>query len=40
VGEKRNTYRPLVRNPKGNGQLGRLRRKWENNIIMDLRKME
>ena len=26
-------------NPEGNSLLGRLRRKWENNIKMDLKKI-
>jgi len=34
--ESRGAYRILVRNPEGKGQLGRPRRRWENNINMDL----
>jgi hypothetical protein len=37
--DKRNTYRLLVRNPQGNGRLGRPRRTWENNIKMALREI-
>jgi hypothetical protein len=36
-GEKRNAYRILVGNPEGKSPLGRLRRRWEDNIKMDLR---
>jgi hypothetical protein len=36
MGEKRNAYRLLVRKPEGKGPLGRLRRKWVDNIRMDL----
>jgi hypothetical protein len=36
MGEKRNAYRFLVRNPEGKGPLGRPRRRWVNNIKMDL----
>jgi hypothetical protein len=35
-GEKRNTYRILVGKPKGKRQLGRPRRRWVDNIKMDL----
>jgi hypothetical protein len=38
-GEKRNICRILVGNPEGKRSLGRPRRKWENNIKVDLRKM-
>jgi hypothetical protein len=37
MGEKRNAYRILVGNPEGKRPLGRSRRKWEDNIKMDLR---
>jgi hypothetical protein len=36
-GEKRNAYRLLVRNPEGKRPLGRPRRRWVDNIKMDLR---
>jgi cell division protein FtsL len=35
-GERRNLYRVLVRKPDGKRPLGRPRRKWEDNIKMDL----
>jgi hypothetical protein len=35
-GEKRNAYRILVENPEGNRPLGRRRRRWVDNIKMDL----
>jgi hypothetical protein len=37
MGEKRNAYRILVGNPEGKRPLGRPRRRWEDNIKMDLR---
>jgi hypothetical protein len=37
MGEKRNAYRILVGNPEGKRPLGRLRRRWVDNIKMDLR---
>jgi hypothetical protein len=36
MGEKRNVYRLLVGKPEGKSPLGRLRRRWMNNIKMDL----
>jgi hypothetical protein len=36
MGKKRNAYRLLVRKPKGKRPLGRPRRKWLDNISMDL----
>jgi hypothetical protein len=36
VEEKRGVYRVLVVKPEGKGQLGRPRRRWENNIKMDM----
>jgi hypothetical protein len=39
MGEKRNAYRILVRNPERKRPLGRPRRRWMNNIKMDLREM-
>jgi hypothetical protein len=36
IGEKRNTYRLLVGKPEGKRPLGRPRRRWVDNIRMDL----
>jgi hypothetical protein len=36
MGEKRNMYRLLVGKPKGKRPLGRPRRRWIDNIKMDL----
>jgi hypothetical protein len=36
MGEKRNTYRLLVGKPEGKRPLGRPKRRWVNNIRMDL----
>jgi hypothetical protein len=36
MGEKRNVYRWLVGKPEGNRPLGRPRRRWMDNIKMDL----
>jgi hypothetical protein len=36
MGEKRNAYRLLVRKPEGRRLLGRPRRRWLNNIRMNL----
>jgi hypothetical protein len=36
-GPKRNAYKILVAKPEGNRPLGRPRRRWEDNITMDLR---
>jgi hypothetical protein len=38
--EKRNTYRILMGKPEGMKPLGRPRRRWENNIRMDLREID
>jgi hypothetical protein len=38
-GEKRNSYRILVGNPEEKRPLGRLRRRWVDNIKMDLREI-
>jgi hypothetical protein len=35
----RNAYKILVGKPKGRGTLGRPRRRWEDNIRMDLGKV-
>jgi hypothetical protein len=37
MGAKRNAYRILVGKPEGNIPLGRTRRRWVDNIKMDLR---
>jgi hypothetical protein len=37
--EKRNAYRILRRNPEEKRQPGRPRRKWEDDIKMDLREI-
>jgi hypothetical protein len=37
MGEKRNAYRILVGNLEGKSPLGRPRRKWVDNIKIDLR---
>jgi hypothetical protein len=37
--EKRNAYRILVGNPEGKRPLGRPRRRWKDNIRMDLREI-
>ena len=36
MGERRGVYRVLVGKPEGKRQLGRPRRRWEDNIKMDL----
>ena len=36
---KYNTYRVLVRKPEAKGPLGRLRRRWEDNIKMDIQEV-
>jgi hypothetical protein len=38
-GEKRKAYRVLVSKPKGRTPLGRPRRRWEDNITIDLREI-
>jgi hypothetical protein len=37
MGENRNAYSILVGTPEGKRPLGRPRRRWEDNIKMDLR---
>jgi hypothetical protein len=37
--EDRGVYRVFVGNPDGKRLLGRLRRRWEDNIKMDLQKV-
>jgi hypothetical protein len=39
MGKKRNLHRILVRKPEGKGPLGRPRRRWVDNIKMDLREI-
>jgi hypothetical protein len=39
IGEGRDVYRVLVRRPEGKRPLGRLRRRWEDNIKMNLREI-
>jgi hypothetical protein len=39
MGEKRNAYRILVGKPEGKKLLGRPRRRWVDNIHMDLREI-
>jgi hypothetical protein len=39
TGEKRNSCRILLGKPEGKRPLGRLRRRWEDNIKMDLREI-
>jgi hypothetical protein len=40
LGEKRNTYRLLVGKPEGKIPLGRPRRRWVDNIRIDLGEVE
>ena len=39
MGEGRGVRRVLVRKPEGKRPLGRLRRRWEDNIKMDLQEV-
>jgi len=39
VGARRGVYRVLVGNPEGKKPLGRPRRRWEDNIRMDLQEV-
>jgi hypothetical protein len=39
MGGRRGAYRVLVGRPKGKRQLGILRRRWENNIKMNLQEV-
>jgi hypothetical protein len=39
MGEKRNAYRILVGKPEGRRPLGRPRRRWVDNIKIDLREI-
>jgi hypothetical protein len=36
IRDRRGVYRDLVGKPEGNRTLGRLRRRWKDNIKMDL----
>jgi hypothetical protein len=40
MGEDRGVYRVLVGKPEGKSPLGRPRRRWEDNIKMDLQEVE
>jgi hypothetical protein len=40
MGMERGVYRVLVRKPEGKRPLGRPRRRWEDNIRMDLKEVE
>jgi hypothetical protein len=40
MGEERGVYKVLVGKPEGKRPLGRSRRRWENNIRMDLQEVE
>jgi hypothetical protein len=40
MGEEKNSYRILVGKPEGKRPLGRPRRRWEDNIKVDLRQIE
>jgi hypothetical protein len=39
IGEKRNAYRIFVGKPEGKRPMGRPRRRWVDNIKMDLREI-
>ena len=39
IGERRGVYRVLVGKPERKGPLGRPRRRWEDNIKMDLQEV-
>jgi hypothetical protein len=39
MGKLRGVYRGLVEKPEGKGPLGRPRRRWEDNIRMDLQEV-
>jgi len=40
IGEKRGVYRVFVGKPEGKRPLGKRRRRWDNNIKMDLQIMD
>jgi hypothetical protein len=39
IGESKGVYRVLVKEPKGKKPFGRLRRRWKDNIKMDLQEV-
>jgi hypothetical protein len=39
LGERRGVYRVLVGKPQGKGPLGKSRRRWKDNIKMDLQEV-
>jgi hypothetical protein len=39
MGDERRVYKISVKNPEGKRPLGRPRRRWENEIRMDLREI-
>jgi hypothetical protein len=39
MGERRSVYRVLVGKPEGRRSLGRARRRWEDNMKMDLQEV-
>jgi hypothetical protein len=38
-GKKRDVYRVLMEKPEGKRPLGRHRRRWEDNVIMDIQEI-
>ena len=39
TGERRRVYRNLVGKPEGKRTFGKLRRRWEDNVMMDLQEV-
>jgi len=39
MGDRRGVYRVLLKNPEGKRPQGRPRRRWEDNIKMDLKEV-
>jgi len=39
MGERRDSYRIFVRKPEGMSPLGRSRRRWEDNIKIDIQEV-
>jgi hypothetical protein len=39
MGERRGAYRVLMKRPEGTRPLGRPRRRWKNNIKLDLQEV-